>query len=724
MINPELYPIKSDQAAVSEELHGQTIHDRFRWLENEGCSDYNKFVERQNQISNDFLRQYEQSEQLERCIIMSQQSSCLGDVSIIHGTYVFSDKSNGVNGHYWQYKTLEDPAPIKLLDQDALLNQCPDLTGLCHQSINLSPDGSMISLTFSEEGSDQMFGRIYQVSEQALLEDQIQGIIWSSLDWTLDSKCVVYVAKLSLLSNTNINPDGSKLGIMLHKIGTNQTDDILLYQNVVNAQNYVTAGMLGDKLLRYEFNSETVGMTLAYCRLKTYDDGKQQKDTQWKWVNSDENFSYSFIGQSKDVLFLFFKDESMCPNGKIIGYSYATGKLEDVIEESQDTVLHETKYAFINKRFIAIVKSVGLREVLDVYDIKSKTWRNLIDWEIGSYVALSGSDNSDELLFQVKTIFHPALTYYLDVGDRKGKPVAFDPTYRSENVLKECDFETALKWFETKDKTKVPLFLVSRKGIKCNSETPLLIYAYGDGGIIIRPSYNEIFSGWLTHFSDSALAFICCRGGGELGGKWHQDGIRDKKQNTIDDLIYGTKWLHSSNYASPSSTVLLGKSAGGTLVAATMNQEPSLYRCVIPYVGLMDLLRYQKFGSADIWAQSIGNPDISDDFSFLVKTSPYHNICEAQYPAVLVITADNDDRVAPLHSYKYVAELQRRLKNNSTTGGPCLLKTIKDAGHGGSDTAAKRAEVATAILTFVSLVLKQVEYNPVRKGTKRTRIKK
>jgi hypothetical protein len=155
--------------------------------------------------------------------------------------------------------------------------------------------------------------------------------------------------------------------------------------------------MLEDKLLRYEFNSKTLGMTLAYCYLKSFDDGKLQKDIKWNFVSSDENISYSFIGQSDDVLYIYFKDESQCPNGKIIGYSYATGNLEDVIEEAQDAVLHETKYALINKRLIATVRTIGLREVFDMYDIESKTWRNLIDWEIGSYVTVSGSIDSNEL---------------------------------------------------------------------------------------------------------------------------------------------------------------------------------------------------------------------------------------------------------------------------------------------------------------------------------------
>lgn len=169
----------------------------------------------------------------------------------------------------------------------------------------------------------------------------------------------------------------------------------------------------------------------------------------------------------------------------------------------------------------------------------------------------------------------------------EARPIAFDPTSKSNSLLKESDFDTSLVWVESRDKTKIPMYIVSRNGTKCTYETPLMIYAYGHNGVIVRPSYNEIFSGWLSSFPNSALAFVCCRGGGELGEKWHQDGIRHKKQNAIDDLIYATKWLHASNYSSPSSTVLLGKSAGGTLVAATLNQEPSLYRCVIPYVGLM-----------------------------------------------------------------------------------------------------------------------------------------
>ncbi|CAM0142215.1 unnamed protein product [Umbelopsis sp. WA50703] len=217
--------------------------------------------------------------------------------------------------------------PSKLVDFDVLQIQSSGRHGKSYESINLSPDGTMVSLTFSEDSGDQTFGRIYRVSDQTLLDDHIQGIIWSSLDWTLDSKSVVYVAKLSLLSNPNI--------------GTDQIDDILLYQNLVKPQNYVTIGMLEDKLLRYELNSKTLGMTLAYCYLKSFDDGKLQKDIKWNFVSSDENISYSFIGQSDDVLYIYFKDESQCPNGKIIGYSYATGNLEDVIEEAQDAVLHE-----------------------------------------------------------------------------------------------------------------------------------------------------------------------------------------------------------------------------------------------------------------------------------------------------------------------------------------------------------------------------------------------
>ncbi|KAM3578671.1 hypothetical protein VKS41_008871 [Umbelopsis sp. WA50703] len=189
--------------------------------------------------------------------------------------------------------------PSKLVDFDVLQIQSSGRHGKSYESINLSPDGTMVSLTFSEDSGDQTFGRIYRVSDQTLLDDHIQGI------------------------------------------GTDQIDDILLYQNLVKPQNYVTIGMLEDKLLRYELNSKTLGMTLAYCYLKSFDDGKLQKDIKWNFVSSDENISYSFIGQSDDVLYIYFKDESQCPNGKIIGYSYATGNLEDVIEEAQDAVLHE-----------------------------------------------------------------------------------------------------------------------------------------------------------------------------------------------------------------------------------------------------------------------------------------------------------------------------------------------------------------------------------------------
>jgi protease II len=223
-------------------------------------------------------------------------------------------------------------------------------------------------------------------------------ILWSDLEWSMDSNAVLYIAKLSMLYNVEIDPKGSKLGIMLHRVGTDQKDDILIYQNLENPENYITAGMAGDKLICYEFNSQSSGMTLAYCELSSIVNTHYQKqDFSWKYINEDENISYSYIHHSEELLYLYFKDDSICPNGKIVSYSTKTSKLEDVIEESKEGALLETKYAFVNSTKIAVIRLFDLEEILDIYDTRTKTWQRVVDSQIGSYINISGSKNSDEL---------------------------------------------------------------------------------------------------------------------------------------------------------------------------------------------------------------------------------------------------------------------------------------------------------------------------------------
>ncbi|RNF09582.1 putative prolyl oligopeptidase, putative,serine peptidase clan SC, family S9A [Trypanosoma rangeli] len=290
----------------------------------------------------------------------------------------------------------------------------------------------------------------------------------------------------------------------------------------------------------------------------------------------------------------------------------------------------------------------------------------------------------------------PGRSFLLDVKDPQSSLRVFkDDTVEG---LVADDFVTEQKFYNSSDGTRIPMFVVYRKG-SVTSNSPLLLYGYGGFNISLTPAFSASRMVFLRNL-DGVLAVPNIRGGGEYGEDWHNAGRRACKQNCFTDFIEGAKFLHRHGYGSPQTTAIMGGSNGGLLVAAVANQAPELFRCVVCQVGVLDMYKFHRFTIGHAWKSDYGDPDKEEDFKVLQQYSPLHNIKSGiKYPAILVVTGDHDDRVVPLHSLKYVATLQHA---NPTEGGPFLARIETAAGHGAGKPTSKILHETGDIYTFIA----------------------
>jgi len=352
------------------------------------------------------------------------------------------------------------------------------------------------------------------------------------------------------------------------------------------------------------------------------------------------------------------------------------------------------------KSLLESANAVGRRLILNyLQDVASHvyqyTFEGVLENEIelpaiGTATGFSGSKDDREVFFSFTSFTYPSTIYSYNIDNRKvtefRKPaVKFNP----------ADYVTEQVFYPSKDGTKVPMFITYKKGLVKNAKNPTLLYAYGGFNVNQKPSFSASRIVFLENGGVFVLANI--RGGGEYGDAWHKAGMRDKKQNVFDDFISAAEYLINKKYTSSSYLAIQGGSNGGLLVGAVVNQRPDLFKVAFPAVGVMDMLRFQKFTVGWGWVVEYGSSDSINDFNYLIKYSPLHTISDRKYPATMVTTADHDDRVVPAHSFKYVATLQEHQKGTA----PVLIRIDVKAGHGAGKPLSKSIDETTDIYSFL-----------------------
>jgi prolyl oligopeptidase len=589
-----------------------------------------------------------------------------------HGLYVFS-KNDGLQNQAVMYiQKGRNGTPEVLLDPNTF--SADGTARLVAPSF--SADMTYLAYGISRAGSDWIEGYVMDIRTRALLPDRLRWIKFESFAWQGNgffySRFDAPVDTAKALSAAN---EGDR--VLYHRVGTTQDEDRLVFEDRSHPKRFHLVSTTDDErfaiLTVMDPSTGKRGYEVSVC-----DRSKGEKEFHPVVTGFDD---VAWVADDLGEKLLMWTDRQ-APNGRAVLVDPsrpADSSWVDLLPEQTEPL--QTLGTGGGRIFAVYMKDVASR--VAVYDTVGKRLDEIALPVPGTVWGIGG-ENEDTTVFYTFTSFtFPSTIYEYNIAARtstifRQSEVKFDP----------LSYATTQVFYTSKDGTRIPMFLVYRKGIVLDGRNPVLMYGYGGFKITIAPSFNPL----LVPLLDEGVVYASpnIRGGGEYGEQWHQAGTKLKKQNVFDDFIAAAEWLIAQKYTQPSRLALWGGSNGGLLVGAVMTQRPDLMKVAIPEFGVMDMLRYQKFTIGRAWAADYGTADDSTQFRYLLGYSPLHNIRDAAYPATLVTTADHDDRVVPAHSFKFVATLQEHQQGSN----PALIRIDTKSGHGASSTSKRLAETA------------------------------
>jgi prolyl oligopeptidase len=513
------------------------------------------------------------------------------------------------------------------------------------------------------------------------LDDQLNWVKFSGAAWKGDGFYYSRYdepAKGKEFSNKN-----EYHKVYYHKLGTPQSADQLVYENKNFPLRYYGAQTTEDERFLVIYVSEGTDGTEMYCR----DLAGGQKDFTMIFKGFEDNASV--INNVGDKLLV--QTDKGAPNQKVVlldPKNSAETAWQVVLPEREE--LLESVSTAGGKLFATYLKDVTTRAYQ--YDLTGKQEGEIKLPTLGTAGGFSGKADDKVIFYTFTSFTYPPTIYKYDIASGKS-----DVFRKSEVKFNPDDYETKQVFFTSKDGTKIPMFITHKKGLELNGNNPTLLYGYGGFNISLSPSFST--SRLILLENGGVFALVNLRGGGEYGEKWHSAGKLFNKQNVFDDCIGAAEYLVKEKYTSPDRLALQGGSNGGLLVGAVVNQRPDLFKVAFPAVGVMDMLRFHKFTVGWGWVVEYGSSDSLDHFNNLYKFSPVHNVsADKEYPAVMVTTADHDDRVVPAHSFKYAATLQEKRRNNKN---PLLIRIDVKAGHGAGKPISKTIDEQSDIWSFM-----------------------
>ncbi|PWN36819.1 uncharacterized protein FA14DRAFT_186996 [Meira miltonrushii] len=555
------------------------------------------------------------------------------------------------------------------------------------------------------------------------MSDVIHHVKFSGVSWSRDDKGVFY----QRLAHTDGQDQGTETAVAkdaevwYHKLGTSQDEDILIINKDPDLESNIWGAHTTDDgkwLMVSSFKGTEQKSRLYVAPL----DPQAGITADLKWISIAPEFAFylSFItNDGDDFYFMTNKD---APNWKIVRASVNPSQakkvehlrdlkdevtLEDIVKENKEATLDEALVVAQNKLLVWYVKDV--KNELYQYELKTgEKIRRLLPDLLGTISSVSGRKKDNHAFLSVTSFTSPGLVYRLnwdesDRQDTKAEPKIVQHRATKVSCLDLNAFTTQQIFITSKDGTKVPVYLTHLKTRKFDGTAPAWIYAYGGFAHSLMPTFSPRLLSWIGSY-DGVLAWVNARGGSEYGEDWHNAGAFGNKQNCFDDIICTAQHLVDNKIAAKGKLIVNGGSNGGLMAMAVANQAPEgLLGAVLAEVGVLDMLRFQHFTAGVFWTQEFGNPDEAEPFDYIYKYSPLHNVdANKTYPLVLLTTADHDDRVSPLHSFKQIAELQHRLPNNPQ---PLLLRVTMDAGHGASNSLTKLLEEAAIKYCLTAHVL-------------------
>jgi prolyl oligopeptidase len=660
--------------------HGVKISDPYRWLEDDNSPETAAWVEAENKVTFPYLEQIPFRKQLQARV--EQLNDFAKYSSPFHkGPYYFFSKNTGLQNQSVLYiQKGFTGTPEVLIDPNTL----SDDGTVQLAAFEPSRDGRYAVYGLSRSGSDWREFRVMELASRKTLADTLQWVKVSSIGWQNGGFYYSrYPAPAAGREKASINEDHR---VYFHRVGTPQSDDQLVFEDASNPQRFHVVDTTTDERFAVLSISDR-GKGKDGNAISIRDAARNDREFA-PVIRTITDDSYDVIDHVGDSLLV--ETNHKAPNGRVV---LIDPRQPD--ESRWTTVLAERP-----EPLQGAATAGGRLFATYLQDVATHAYVFNMDGTGGAEIAMPGpgvaggfrGEPDDTFVFYTfNSLSVPPTIYRYDIATRKST------VFRQAEVpgYKADAFETKQVFYPAKDGTKIPMFLVYRKGLKLDGTNPTLLYAYGGFNIVTSPAFSASRLALLEQGFVYASANI--RGGGEYGEQWHQAGMKLRKQNVFDDFIAAAEWLIANKYTSSTRLAIQGGSNGGLLIGAVINQRPELFKVAVPQVGVMDMLRFQKFTIGWNWIADYGSSDDADDFKALAAYSPLHNIkAGARYPATFITTADHDDRVVPAHSFKYAATLQALASHDN----PILIRIETKSGHGAS-SLRKQLETTADIYTFI-----------------------
>lgn len=657
---------------------GQEVSDPYRWLEDDNSAETAEWVAAENAITGAYLDKIPFRPALEQRLTDIWNYPKYG-VPFNKGENYFFFKNDGVqNQSVFYIQEGIDGEPKVLLDP----NKLSEDGTVALASLGISKDGKYLGYGISRGGSDWSEIFVKNIETGETLDDHINWVKFSGISWKGDG--FFYSAYDEPKEGDELSGQNRFHKVYYHVLGTPQLDDLLIYEDKNQPLRNFSAYLTEDEhYLILGVTESTSGNALYAAKLENLNNIKFNE------IATGFENDYGVIDNIGDELLIVTNFEA--PNQKLISTKYNNSdpaNWKEIIPEKEN-VLQGVSFVgdMLFARYLKDASSKAYFYKPDGTYVREFTLPG-----IGTLAGFNGEKGKNTAFYGFTSFSFPSSVYKYNVAEDKSEVM-----HTSDIDFNPEEYITDQVFYESKDGTKVPMFIIHKKDIKMDGNNPTMLYGYGGFNISLTPSFSISRLPFLEQGGIYVMANL--RGGGEYGEKWHKAGTLQQKQNVFDDFIYAAKYLIKNKYTSSDKLAIIGGSNGGLLVGACMVQQPELFKVAIPIVGVLDMLRYHNFTIGWAWATDYGRSDDSEEmFNYLMGYSPLHNIKKGvNYPATMAITADHDDRVVPAHTFKFMATLQE----NDGGENPILVRIETKAGHGAGKPTDKQISEAADMYSFI-----------------------
>ena len=706
--------------------HGVSVADPYRWLENTDAPATKAWVEAENKLSEGILATIPQRPQIKYRLTQLWNYVRYRPPFKEGGRYFYFENTGLQNQSVLYVQDARNAPARVLLDPNILSTD--GTVALSGEAA--STDGHYLAYSLSRSGSDWQELHVRNVDTGRDLSDTLKWVKFSGISWTHDNRGFFYSRYDEPISGNKMTNVNRNQKVYYHRIGQAQSRDELIYDRPDQPDWIFSANVTDDGHYLIITVSQGTDVRTRLYFIDLDDPGKPLIDNPVVRLIDRQDAEYSFVGNRGTMFYV--RTDHNAPLGRIVAISINNPREERwniIVPESRDALVGATmagneivgnylQDAHSSIRFFS-GSGDGRSEVRQrrprpeprnpgsVYDDTStapliaRAGRTAVGGfafrgelplpGIGTVSELNGKQDDDELFYSFTSFLTPTTIYRYDVKSRRNE------LFRAAKTAFDASrYETRQVFYTSKDGTRVPMFITAKKGVVLDGSNPTLLYAYGGFNISLTPSFSPANAAWLEMGGIYALANI--RGGGEYGKQWHEAGMLARKQNVFDDFIAAAEYLIREKYTSTPKLAIRGGSNGGLLVGAVMTQRPGLFGAALPEVGVMDMLRFQKFTIGWAWTSDYGSSDDPEQFKYLLAYSPLQNIRPGTcYPPTLASTADHDDRVVPGHTFKFVAALQAA----QACANPILVRIETKAGHGAGKPTSKQIDETADKFAFL-----------------------